>query len=229
MIIIQNSSFKIRFKDYFCSYITALTGEIDMATGGMFHIISEDSARQFITQLIRVKGDEDDVRVGEVEDTEGTEAGEQADIDYREEEDREEKQQAFAEIFRNLCALVKVLNSYNTKVNVARYKEISVDTYRLIRLHFRWAQVPESLHRVLGHAWQRIEQNGCYGLGSESEEGLEVIVKQFINPGINQTKILYFCAGLYQVSQKRQSWQSKDIYSGCSPRGRLQASVGRSV
>ena len=49
----------------------------------------------------------------------------------------EEKQQAFAEIFRNLCALVKVLNSYNTKVDVTRYKEISVDTYRLIRLHFR--------------------------------------------------------------------------------------------
>ena len=146
-----------------------------MPTGGMFHIISEDSARQFITGLIRVKGDEDRVRVGE-EATEGAGDEEDADIDYREEEDREEKQQAFAEIFCNLCALVKVLNSYNTRIDVARYKEMSVDTYRLIRLHFSWAQVPESLHRVLGHAWERIQQHGSYGLGSESEEGLEVII-----------------------------------------------------
>ena len=197
-----------------------------MATGGMFHIISEDSARRFITELIRVKGDDDEARVGEAEDTEGTDAGEQADIDYREEENREEKQQAFAEIFRNLCALVKVLNSYHTKVDVAKYKEMSVDTYRLIRLHFRWAQVPESLHRVLGHAWQKIEQNHSYGLGSESEEGLEVIIKYFIKSRINQTIKLYFCAGLYKVSPKRQSWQGKDKFSGFAPRGRLQASVG---
>merc|ERR1711884_833835 len=42
---------------------------------------------------------------------------------------------------------------------------------------FPWAQVPESLHRVLGHAWERIEDNDGFGLGSESEEGLEACTK----------------------------------------------------
>ena len=28
------------------------------------------------------------------------------------------------------------------------------------------------MHRVLAHAWQRIERNGGKGLGAESEEGL---------------------------------------------------------
>ena len=79
----------------------------------------------------------------------------------------------------SLTSIFKVLNSYQTPVNVRRYKEMSIDTYKLLATAFPWCQVPDSIHRILGHGWERIQENGShesgfYGLGMESEEGIEV-------------------------------------------------------
>ena len=56
---------------------------------------------------------------------------------------------------------------------------MSIDTYKLLATAFPWCQVPDSIHRILGHGWERIQENGSnesgfYGLGMESEEGIEV-------------------------------------------------------
>ena len=93
-------------------------------------------------------------------------AGGEPVVDRRQVEDRDTKQKEFGDIFLNLSALVKVLNSHKTKVNVLRYKELSMETYKLIVTAFPWCHVPESIHRVLGHAWERIEGNDSFGLGS---------------------------------------------------------------
>ena len=42
---------------------------------------------------------------------------------------------------------------------------------------FPWAMISPSVHRILAHGWERVAMNGGYGLGSESEEGLEALNK----------------------------------------------------
>ena len=138
---------------------------LDMATGNMFHVVSEDKAREFITDLLRVKGDPDPEEEEDQSEFDDAAGGEPV-VDRRQVEDRDTKQKEFGDIFLNLSALVKVLNSHKTKVNVLRYKELSMETYKLIVTAFPWCHVPESIHRVLGHAWERIEGNDSFGLGS---------------------------------------------------------------
>lgn len=79
-----------------------------MATGGMFHRISGDKAREFIRGLLRVRGDPvpwySEDASGD-DDTDSEEAEEEEET--REWEDRETKQNEFEEIFVDLCALVK--------------------------------------------------------------------------------------------------------------------------
>ena len=151
-----------------------------MATGKMFHRVAEDKARLFIKGLLKVRTNEDDQELVESTDEEHSETEEDTDeeeeveVDTREVEDLETKQDEFEKIFLNLCALVKVLNSHQTEINIGRFKEMSIQTYQLITTAFPWCQVPESLHRVLGHGWERIRDNENKGLGRESEEGLEV-------------------------------------------------------
>lgn len=42
---------------------------------------------------------------------------------------------------------------------------------------FPWAVVSPSVHRILAHCWEIIMLNDGYGLGGESEEGLEALNK----------------------------------------------------
>ena len=172
----------------------------------MFHTIGEDKARDFIKGLLRVRSDEEhheeagsDIQPNDISDEEEEEEQEQeeemdvavnvdvdVDVDTRKVEDLEEKQEQFATIFLNLVSLVKVMNSYQTPVNVRRYKELSIETYKLLATAFPWCQVPDSIHRILGHSWERIQENGSehsgfFGLGMESEEGIEVSSYNLIN------------------------------------------------
>ena len=43
---------------------------------------------------------------------------------------------------------------------------------------FPWAVVSPSIHRILAHAHEVIDLNEGFGLGDESEEGLEALNKQ---------------------------------------------------
>ena len=146
----------------------------------MFHIIAEDKARAFIKSLLKVRSNEDNLEDSSDEehsDSNDTDVEEEVDVDTRKVEDLKEKQDQFEAIFINLCALVKVLNSHKTPINVARFKTMSMETYKMITTDFPWCQVPESLHRILGHGWERIKDNGHMGLGRESEEGIEACTK----------------------------------------------------
>ena len=42
---------------------------------------------------------------------------------------------------------------------------------------FPWAIISPSVHRILAHSWELIQLNDCFGLGDESEEGLEALNK----------------------------------------------------
>ena len=82
-------------------------------------------------------------------------------------------QQPFKEIHIGLCAIIRVLNSQNRCINLPLYQNLCTSTYLRICETFPWAVISPSIHRVLAHSWEKIEMNGLYGLGSESEEGLE--------------------------------------------------------
>ena len=81
------------------------------------------------------------------------------------------------EIHLGLCVAVNVINSQKRQVNVVKFREMTKLVYTNIVHLFPWAVVSPSVHRILGHAWERIEQNGGYGLGNVSEEGLEALNK----------------------------------------------------
>ena len=135
-----------------------------MACGNMFHLISEDKARDYLTGLIDVKeeedGDDEEEHSEDYDDIDGVESEEEEEEEGEEDgdeeagggkkkkedeprvRDEENKRPAFAKILLNLCVLVKLLNSYRTKIDVAKYKQLSMDTYKLIVVNFPWASVP---------------------------------------------------------------------------------------
>ena len=116
-----------------------------METGNMFEKFSLDTSREVMAKLII----DDDV----------------------EEQDR--KREAWKSIHLDLCALAVVGNSQKTKVNVDLYKELSTKVYLRIVDEFPWAQIKESIHELMAHAGQLIEENDHYGLGNHAEHGLE--------------------------------------------------------
>ena len=87
------------------------------------------------------------------------------------------KQESFAKIHLQLCAIVLIINSQKRKVQVEVFRQLCTDTYIEIRKSFPWAVISPSVHRILGHSWERIHMNREFGLGNESEEGLEALNK----------------------------------------------------
>ena len=64
-------------------------------------------------------------------------------------------------------------NSKQTKVNVDLYKRLSTKVNLRIVKDFPWAQIKESIHELMAHAGQLIEENDGYGLGNHAEHGIE--------------------------------------------------------
>ena len=76
-----------------------------------------------------------------------------------------------------LCSIVKVINSQKRKIDTSAVKQLGISILLEIAESFSWAAASPSIHRILGHSWERIELNGGYGLGDISEEGLEALDK----------------------------------------------------
>ena len=51
------------------------------------------------------------------------------------------------------------------------------DIAQQLVISFKWAVISLSVHRILAHSWEVIEQNNGFGLGNQSEEGLEALNK----------------------------------------------------
>ena len=81
------------------------------------------------------------------------------------------------EIHLGLSAAVKVINSQKRKVNIDKLRELTKEVNLRIVNTFPWAVISPSVHRILAHSWERIQLNDGFGLGDESEEGLEALNK----------------------------------------------------
>ena len=86
-------------------------------------------------------------------------------------------QEAFRQILLGLCATVKVINSQKRGVNIEKVRALTQDVYLAIVENFPWVVVSPSVHRILAHSWERMELNSGFGLGDQSEEGLEALNK----------------------------------------------------
>ena len=91
---------------------------------------------------------------------------------------REEQKEDFNLILLGLCAVVKVINSQNRKVNVEKVRELTQEVHLKIVRCFPWAVLSPSVQRVHAHSWKVIELNDGFGLGDMSEEGLKALNKQ---------------------------------------------------
>ena len=89
----------------------------------------------------------------------------------------EDEREDFSQILLGICSLVKVMNSQKRRVNVDNVSRLGRQVYFLIVRRFPWAAISPSVHRILAHSWEVIQLNDCYGLGNQSEEGLEALNK----------------------------------------------------
>ena len=90
----------------------------------------------------------------------------------------DDKRQAFLDIHLMLCAVVRVGNSQRSLIDVEVYKEVATECYLKIVEAFPWAQVPESIHQVLAHVADLVEDNGGYGLGNGCDGACERVIKE---------------------------------------------------
>ena len=111
-----------------------------------------------------------------------------------------EESEAMREIHLGLCAIVKILNSQKRLVNVISLRELSVEVYLKIVETFPWAVISQSVHRILAHGADRIEMNGCCGLGDIGEEGSEALnkyVRKADSSGSRQDSSLHRFTDIY--------------------------------
>ena len=91
----------------------------------------------------------------------------------------EAKREQFGEILLGLFTLVKVINSQKRKVDVDKVRKLGQQVYLQLVQLFPWVVVTPSVHRILAHSWEVVLLNHSFGLGSQSEEGLEAIINSF--------------------------------------------------
>ena len=90
----------------------------------------------------------------------------------------EELRESFMDIHMMLCALVRAANSQRDRIDVEFFNEVATICYLQIIKDFEWAYVSESIHQVLAHAGDLMEENGGRGLGDGSDEGGERLIKE---------------------------------------------------
>jgi hypothetical protein len=77
------------------------------------------------------------------------------------------------ELLQRLSVILRVVSSSSRTIDSVAFEEYCRSTYLHILTSYPWASITPSLHRVLGHASERISLNGGKGLGDLSEESLE--------------------------------------------------------
>ena len=80
----------------------------------------------------------------------------------------------FKKVIMHLSVIVDIINS-DRFVRVQLYEKLCTNTALYVRKHFPWIEFSPTVHQILGHSAQLIEENGGRGLLAFSEEGSEAI------------------------------------------------------
>jgi hypothetical protein len=71
-----------------------------------------------------------------------------------------------------LSVFLRVIST-TRKVNTVMFRDDCLHLYLFILNEFSWVHLSETLHDLLGHSWQLMEDNEGYGLGQLTEQGSE--------------------------------------------------------
>ena len=83
------------------------------------------------------------------------------------------------ELLNRICVILSVYTSkYKDVVNTALFRVFCEETYYFILNSFqnsetKWINISPTLHMLLAHSWEIIENHNNTGLGEYSETGLE--------------------------------------------------------
>ena len=88
----------------------------------------------------------------------------------------EETRKNISLVLQNISVILRIISS-KEKVETVNFEELCIETYEFLVVLFPWQTIPNSLHRVLAHSAEAIQINNGYGLGYQTEEGLEALHK----------------------------------------------------
>ena len=87
--------------------------------------------------------------------------------------DDDEESKSFEQVHLKLCTVIRLINSQRRRIDFEAFKDLCRDTCLHIVQSFPWAVMSTSVHRVLAHGPELVQENDLLGLGGQSEEGLE--------------------------------------------------------
>ena len=87
-------------------------------------------------------------------------------------EDYEHFKFHFGKVLKNLSVILNVLNC-DRLVRIQEFAELCTETSLIVVENLKWIQFSPTVHAILAHAPQIIQNHGCRGLLAFSEEGSE--------------------------------------------------------
>ena len=77
----------------------------------------------------------------------------------------------------NMNVILRIASTKKHKIDIIKFRMLCNDTYIHILTNLKWVDLTPTVHKVLAHAPELIENNLCMGVGNLSEEGLEACHK----------------------------------------------------
>ena len=73
----------------------------------------------------------------------------------------------------NLNIILRIISSKDRLIDTEKFGNLCTSTYVNILTYFAWADLTPTVHKILSHSMQLIQNNSGLGVGHLSEEGLE--------------------------------------------------------
>ena len=90
---------------------------------------------------------------------------------------KEPRLEAIKKLHMNFDVILRLISSRDQKIDMDKFGNMCTDTYIDIITQFKWVDLTPTVHKVLAHAVELVDNNMCMGIGHLSEEGLEACHK----------------------------------------------------
>ena len=91
--------------------------------------------------------------------------------------DVQNTKEMYGDLLHRFSVILRVVSSKEKQIDHLLFQKYCTESYMKILEYFEWCQIPGTIHRLLAHAAERIHLNDNFGLGSLSEESIEVSQK----------------------------------------------------
>ena len=90
----------------------------------------------------------------------------------------------------NFYVIMRTISSKDRQIDVEKFGNLCTNTYVDILTHFPWVNLTPTVHKIIAHSTELVQNNSCMGVGHLSEEGLEAchkIIRRFRASWTQQT------------------------------------------